>query len=145
MSKVTDWRRYVSINGDFELPNYLYNCINDLMKQALDMGTLLSDDNTKLRAYKEQVKHLFKSRWMEIAQVFETFDLLVPCVCRPTDYCEICGGSRYVFNDALSPDQIKQVSYAVTSSDMGLQNKLQEGLERALKEYALLVAETRES
>ena len=57
---MSDWKNFININGDFELPNFLYRTINDLMKQALDMGTLLSDDPYKLRAYKEQTKKLFK-------------------------------------------------------------------------------------
>ena len=55
---MSDWKNFININGDFELPNFLYRTINDLMKQALDMGTLLSDDPYKLRAYKEQTKKL---------------------------------------------------------------------------------------
>ena len=60
---MSDWKNFININGDFELPNFLYRTINDLMKQALDMGTLLSDDPYKLRAYKEQTKKLFKNKW----------------------------------------------------------------------------------
>ena len=57
---MNDWKNYIDLNGNFELPNFLYKTINELMKQALDMGTLLSDDQYKLRAYKEQTKKLFK-------------------------------------------------------------------------------------
>jgi hypothetical protein len=32
------------------------------MKQSLDLGTLLSDDRAKLRAYKEQIKNVNQLR-----------------------------------------------------------------------------------
>ena len=53
---MSDWKMYLNQNGDFELANFLYKTINNLMKQSLDMGTLLSNDQIKLRAYKEQTK-----------------------------------------------------------------------------------------
>ena len=42
---MTNWESFINESGDFELPNFLYRTINDLMKQSLDMGTLLSNDN----------------------------------------------------------------------------------------------------
>ena len=59
---MNDWKNFVDQNGDFQLANFLYKNINDLMKHALDMGTLLSNDQHKLRAYKEQTKKLFKNK-----------------------------------------------------------------------------------
>ena len=59
---MNDWKKFTDVNGDFQLANFLYKSINDLMKQSLDMGTLLSNDQQKLRAYKEQIKKLFKKR-----------------------------------------------------------------------------------
>mgnify|MGYP000014555495 CR=1 FL=1 len=53
---MNDWKKFTDVNGDFQLANFLYKSINDLMKQSLDMGTLLSNDQQKLRAYKEQIK-----------------------------------------------------------------------------------------
>ena len=73
---MSDWKNFININGDFELPNFLYRTINDLMKQALDMGTLLSDDPYKLRAYKEQTKKLFKNKWYDLAQALEFFEII---------------------------------------------------------------------
>jgi hypothetical protein len=51
---MNDWKSYTDVNGDFQLANFLYKSINELMKNSLDMGTLLSNDQYKLRAYKEQ-------------------------------------------------------------------------------------------
>jgi hypothetical protein len=76
---MNDWKNYIDVNGNFELPNFLYKTINELMKQALDMGTLLSDDQYKLRAYKEQTKKLFKQKWFTIAQSLEFFNLIEQC------------------------------------------------------------------
>jgi len=78
---MSDWKNFININGDFELPNFLYRTINDLMKQALDMGTLLSDDPYKLRAYKEQTKKLFKNKWYDLAQALEFFEIIEQCSC----------------------------------------------------------------
>jgi hypothetical protein len=68
---MNNWKTFINENDDFELPNFLYRTIMDLMKQSLDMGTLLSNDQQKLRAYKEQTKKLFKNKWFEIAKALE--------------------------------------------------------------------------
>lgn len=136
MSRNLDWRNYVNEDGDFELATYLYKSILDLMKNALDMGTLLSSDQSRLRAYKEQIKSIFKGRWLELASALEYFDIIVPCGCS-TEYCKLCGGARYRLNAALSPDQMQEIAVAVSASfddDPKIQLKLQEGLVRALKE-----------
>ena len=78
---MSDWKNFININGDFELPNFLYRTINDLMKQALDMGTLLSDDPYKLRANKEQTKKLFKNNWYDLAQALEFFEIIEQSSC----------------------------------------------------------------
>lgn len=138
MSKSLDWKSYVNPQGDFEFPGFLYRVYMDMMKYALDMGTLLSDDQAKLRAYKEQIKKHFKTRWNETAQALEFFDMVVPCSCKNTDYCEICGGSRYILNNAISPDKLREVAVfygAEASADMAA--KLQKGLMRALDELGL--------
>lgn len=134
MSNV-DWRAFVNSDGDFELPNYLYRLNSDLMKQALDLGTLLSEDKAKLRAFKEQVKKTFKKRWLETAEVLEFFELITPCSCEHTEYCTICGGSRYQLNYALSPNQMREVGVAVgVGKEAELADKLQKGLLKALRE-----------
>jgi hypothetical protein len=130
-----NWQDYIDKNGDFELPSYLYRLNNDLMKETLDLGVLLSQDNQKLRAYKEQVKKTFKKRWLELAQALEFFDLIIPCVCRANDFCEICGGSRYVLHSAISPDQLREVAVVFgVEQDVALAEKLQKGLMKALKD-----------
>jgi hypothetical protein len=135
MIRSLDWRNYVNEFGDFELPNYLYQINKELMKQSLDLGTLLSDDRSKLRAYKEQVKNVFKRRWMELAQALEFFDIIVPCHCALDEFCEDCGGSRYVLNAVLSPEQMREIGIVFSAdADAELAQKLQSGLTKALKE-----------
>lgn len=136
MSRSMDWRKYVNVNGDFELATYLYRSIYALMKDALDMGTLLSEDQQRLRAYKEQIKTIFKGQWLDIASALEFFDIIVPCGCAE-EYCRLCGGARYRLNDSISPDQMREIAVVVSSNfseDPKIQTKLEEGLERALRE-----------
>ena len=130
-----------SQNGDFELPNFLYKTINDLMKQALDMGTLLSDDQYKLRAYKEQTKKLFRNKWFDLAQALEYFGIIEQCSCVPIKnsgkeiYCDICKGARYIINSALSPNEMREISMFVNAAqDIQVQEKLQKGLIKLLEE-----------
>lgn len=135
MTRSIDWRSYVNDDGDFELPNYLFRLINDLMKQSLDMGTLLSNDPAKLRAFKEQTKNIFKKRWLEVAQALESFDIIVPCGCPIQEYCRDCGGSRYKLNSALSPDEMREIAVIVgPGQDPELAKKLEVGLAKALEE-----------
>lgn len=135
MPRNIDWRTYVDDNGDFELAGYLYRVILDLMKTSLDMGTLLSTDQARLRAYKESVKGIFKNRWLEVAQALEAFDIIIPCGCPANDYCKVCGGSRYRLNAALSPDELREIAlFEAPGSDPKLKDKLEDGLRKALKE-----------
>lgn len=139
MPRNIDWRTYVDNNGDFELAAYLYKVISDLMKTSLDMGTLLSTDQTRLRAYKESVKGIFKNRWLEVAQALEAFDIIVPCGCPANEYCKVCGGSRYRLNSALSPDEMREIAVVMSpDGDAELHNKLQAGMQKALQETASL-------
>jgi len=134
-----DWRDYVNSQGDFELPNYLYRMIMELMKQALDMGTLLSDDDAKLRAYKEQIKKHFKGRWADVAKALEFFDMVDPCTCRPKDYCEICGGSRFLLSAAIAPDHLRETAvFYAAEEDTELANKLHKGLIKAQEDLEKL-------
>lgn len=131
-----DWKDYIDANGDFALPSFLYQTQNDLMKEILDLGVLMSTDSQKLRAFKEQVKKSFKKRWMDLAQALEFFDLIVPCVCRPNDFCEVCSGSRYILNSALSPDQMREYGLVIgAGQDAELADKLEKGLKKAIEEY----------
>lgn len=135
MSRSFDWKNYLTANGDFELPNYLYRVLSDLMKVSLDYGTMLSTDPAKLRAFKEQTKSVFKKRWLDVAQALEAFEIIVPCGCPMQEYCRACGGSRYRLNTALSPDQMREISVVLGDGDnTGLQMKLELGLQKALRE-----------
>lgn len=138
MSRSLDWRSYIDERGDFELASYLHKIIMDLMKQALDMGTLLSDDPAKLRAFKEQTKNIFKKRWLEVAQALESFDIITPCICAPNEFCRICGGSRYRLSAAMSPDQLREMVVIAGTEDPEMVKKLQKGLQEALDEVSAL-------
>jgi hypothetical protein len=134
MSRSTDWRDYVDDESNFQLAQYLYFVNLDLMKNALDMGTLLSTDSVRLRAYKEQIKSYFKNRWLEIAEALEDFDVITPCGCT-NEYCTICGGSRYRLNGALSSADIRKISVVVDpEKDSRIRDQLVRGLEDALEE-----------
>lgn len=135
---MSDWKTYIDQNGDFQLANFLYKSINELMKNSLDMGTLLSNDQHKLRAYKEQTKKLFKNKWYDIANCLEYYDVIEKCVCfteQKENYCEICKGARYKISSFLSADEIKEVSIFVgAAQDQEVQEKLQKGLKKLLED-----------
>ena len=137
---MNDWKSFTDVNGDFQLANFLYKSINELMKNSLDMGTLLSNDQYKLRAYKEQTKKLFKNKWLNIADALEYFDILEKCVCyvdRSEPYCDVCKGSRYKISSYLSPDQMREVSTLVNAmQDSEIQEKLQKGLMKLLEDIS---------
>lgn len=138
MSKSLDWKKSINADGDFALPSYLYTLITDLMKQSLDMGTLLSDDPAKLRAYKEQIKRTFKERWRMLAEALEYFEMIVPCSCDEKEFCHICGGSRYLLNKSLSPDYLTEVALVTGPNDPEVARKLQVGLAKAIEEVESL-------
>jgi hypothetical protein len=136
---MNNWKMFINENDDFELPNFLYRTIMDLMKQSLDMGTLLSNDQQKLRAYKEQTKKLFKNKWFEIAKALEAFSIIDPCICSTHEkevYCDVCKGARYIINSTLTADEMREIGLftnAGVSSDIA--NKLQKSLNQILSEY----------
>lgn len=135
---MNDWKNYTNVNGDFQLANFLYKSINELMKNSLDMGTLLSNDQQKLRAYKEQTKKIFKNKWLNIADALEYFDILERCICyadASDPYCEVCKGSRYKISSYISPNELREVSIFVNAmQDSEVQEKLQKGLLKLLEE-----------
>lgn len=137
---MNQWKNFTDANGNFQLANYIYRSINDLMKHALDMGTLLSNDQQKLRAYKEQTKKLFKSRWYEIAECLESLELIERCICFSEEkeiYCDICKGSRYKITNFLTSDEIRDVSFFVNASDNPIiAEKLHKGLMKVLNELS---------
>jgi hypothetical protein len=136
--EMNDWKNFIDSTGSFELPNFLYKTINELMKQALDMGTLLSDDQYKLRAYKEQTKKLFKSKWFTIAEALQFFDLIEECSCKVgsrEQYCDICKGARYVVTSTLSADEMREIGVFVNAKqDVNIMDKLQKSLMQVLNE-----------
>jgi hypothetical protein len=115
------------------------------MKQALDMGTLLSDDPYKLRAYKEQTKKLFKNKWYDLAQALEFFEIIEQCSCASARlevnggkdvYCDICKGARFIISSALTPDQMREVSTFVNAAqNVEVAEKLQKSLMKILSEH----------
>jgi len=135
-----DWKKYIDSNGDFQLANFLYKSINELMKHSLDMGTLLSSDQHKLRAYKEQTKKLFKSKWFDIAQSLQFFDIIEKCTCYPDQheqYCDICKGARYRVSSYLTADEVKEIGvFYGAQRNTDLAEKLQKGLMKVLNELS---------
>lgn len=106
MSKKIHWKDFVDDHDDFQLSTYVYLLINQMMKNTLDLGTLLSDDPKKLRAFKEQIKKSHKEAWADVAESLESFGLIDRCICRVDEYCEVCKGSRYVPSDVVNADVI---------------------------------------
>lgn len=135
MKNQLDWRKYVNSAGNFELPAFLYNMILSLMKEALDLGTLLSSDYNKTRAYKVRVKEGFKAQWQFLAEALAYFEIITPCECYGTqNFCERCGGSRYLLDKAIEPMILREYALITTSNDSDLTVKLQKGLEKAMQE-----------
>ena len=135
---MNNWKNYINETGSFELPNFLYKTINELMKQALDMGTLLSEDQYKLRSYKEQTKKIFKQKWFSVAEALEFFGLIEECVCKESikdNYCDVCKGARYVISSSLSPDEMREIGVFVNAGqDVKIMDKLQKSLFEVLNE-----------
>lgn len=135
---MNDWKNFTDDNGDFQLANFLYKNINDLMKHSLDMGTLLSTDQHKLRAYKEQTKKLFKSKWFEIAQCLEFFDVIEKCSCyseTQESYCSSCRGSRYRISSFFTADDIREIGvFYNAAQNAELASQIQKKLMFALEE-----------
>lgn len=137
---MSDWKMYLNKNGDFELANFLYKTINSLMKQSLDMGTLLSNDQQKLRAYKEQTKKLFKDKWFDVAEALEFFGIIEKCTCNSYEkdaYCEVCKGARYITSSFLSPDSMREIGVFINAGlSADLADKLQKSLQQAINELS---------
>ena len=137
---MSDWKNYINSNGDFELPNFLYKTINDLMKQSLDMGTLLSNDQYKLRAYNEQTKKLFKNRWFDIAEALEFFGIIEKCLCATNGkdfYCEVCKGARYMPTAVLTPDEMREIGVFVSAGEnVALMDKLQKSISEVINNFS---------
>jgi len=135
---MSDWKMHLNKNGDFELASFLYKTINNLMKQSLDMGTMLSSDNQKLRAYKEQTKKMFKQKWFDVAQSLEHFEIIQKCTCFSDEresYCEVCKGARYITSSHLSADQMREIGVFTNANQSDdLIAKLEKGLQEVLND-----------
>lgn len=130
-----DWKKFETESGTFKYPEFLYKTLNGLMKYTLDLGTMLSNDPAKTRAFKEQIKSEFKREWLNVAQTLEYFEIIVPCECFDTkEYCKICGGSRYQLADGITPSIMREIGFVTKSDDDQLTVKLQRGLEKAIVE-----------
>lgn len=130
-----DWKNYVQSDGSFELPTFLYNLIQTRMKHALDLGTLLSSDPQKTRAFKEQIKKDFKQAWLDIAAAFEHFEIIARCECFGTNkFCPLCGGSRYQLNQVMFPGASRETAFITANDNPTLSKQLSDGLTKALQE-----------
>jgi len=134
MIKSTDWQKYVDKQGNFEFPKYLFKTISEMMKVNLDLGTLVCNDAAKLRAYKERIKAVYKEKWLDIASLLEFFEIIQPCICAHDEFCKLCGGSRYILSEAMTADEIRQISYAFGADAQDeIAAKLKSGLEKAMQ------------
>lgn len=104
-----------------QLPRYLYEMINRLMKSTLDLGTLACTNEKQLRSYKSTVKRNFKDEWHDLAEILTTFNIITRCVCEDDEFCEICGGCRYLFQE-------------VSKDSLEVLDKLSQGLQRAVEQ-----------
>lgn len=114
---------------EFNIVKFIYMNINQSMKYALDLGTMVSTDPQKLRAFKEQIKKNARFQWEEIGRALVYLGLADECQCKRGDYCTICSGSRFVMSSLISsssyvdhglvtaatlnPDQVKIVEEAL--------------------------------
>lgn len=132
MSKKIHWKDFVNQQNDFQLSTYVYLSINQMMKNSLDLGTLLSDDPQKLRAFKEQVKKAHKETWSDIAEAFEFLGIIRRCICNTAEYCEICKGSRYVPTDSVNADVVTtQETFLAAGVDNNRRKAIEESLIKA--------------
>lgn len=108
-----------------QLPRYLFEMINRLMKSTLDLGTLACSNDRQLRSYKSTVKRTFKNEWKDLAEILVNFNVITRCVCEDDEFCEICGGCRYLFQE-------------VSKQSQEILDKLTEGIQKAIQEVQQL-------
>lgn len=87
---------------EFNIVKFIYMNLNHSMKYALDLGTMVSTDPQKLRAYKEQIKKNARFQWEEIGRALVYLGLADECQCKRGDYCTVCSGSRFVMSSLIS-------------------------------------------
>lgn len=133
-----DVKRYINSRGDFEFPKFLYSKHNALMKSMLDLGNLACVDSNQLRAFKERVKKDFKSTWNEYADLLFEFGVVDRCGCQSDEFCQHCGGARYVPVDMLNADMVTESVFMTTNPDPAVLAKLRDGLAKAKSEVSQL-------
>jgi hypothetical protein len=106
----------LSESDNFNIVKFIYMLLNDSMKYALDMGTLLSDDPQKLRAYKEQIKKNSKGNWDKLGAALVNIGIADDCICSRGEYCQVCGGSRFVMSSLVSSTEIVEHVMAISGS-----------------------------
>ncbi len=117
-ARKTDWTKFINERGDFQLSTYVYLLINNLMKDSLDLGTLLSDDPKKLRAFKEQIKSGHKNAWNNVADILCQFGIIQKCICEVDKYCDICRGSRFVPTAAVNSEEAVETFTFLAGDDL---------------------------
>lgn len=103
-----------------QLPRYLFDMINRLMKSTLDLGTLACSNERQLRSYKSTVKRSFKDEWKDLAEILVSHGVITSCICEDDEFCEICGGCRYLFQE-------------VSKESLNVLDKLMSGLQEAVR------------
>lgn len=106
----------ISESDDFNIVKFIYMLLNDSMKYALDMGTLLSDDPQKLRAYKEQIKKNSKTNWDKLGAALVNIGIADDCICTRGEYCRVCSGSRFVMSSLVSSTEVIEHVMAISNS-----------------------------
>ena len=119
-------------NDEFNIVKFMYLNINASMKHALDLGTMVSDDPQKLRAYKEQIKKNARKQWDELGRALVYLGLADECICSQGDYCTICSGSRFVMSSLLASDSYVESGMATSIT---LDEQQAQGVVETLNKY----------
>lgn len=102
------------------------------MKSTLDLGTIACQNQNQLRSYKTTVKRTFKNEWYDLAEILLKAKLISRCLCDEGDFCDICGGARFVFLET-------------TEESMAVLEKLEDSLkklnEMTIENYVFTVVE----
>ena len=123
--------------AEVELPKFLYRTLVSVMKETLDLGTLVCHNAKEERAFKERTKAAHRKAWKEIADMLLDLGIVTSCICRDDEYCEICGGSRYVLDDNTFISNADTTTVALNmraNVNDDMQAQLRVGLHRALEQ-----------
>lgn len=123
----------INPKGYIEFPSFIYDLLMSLMKETLDLGTLLSSDSNKMRAFKERTKSSYRKAWLDTASLLAEFGMITPCICNEKDFCKICGGSRYILAEDLTTDINTAVTTVISkNSSEVIEQKLRENMVKFL-------------